>query len=507
MIKTTVKVSMLMAALCSLPSHVCAQESILGIVQQREQAASQNNPLPRRNTTTMVEDITKLPENTPVDYGSKASTRPQYVKGLKKLKSRDNTTIPPKKMKDALPNQPKADLNMAALGLPPITQAIRKKTVEADSYAPDGLRIGTMNVQPFIGTAAGYNANAANTPKPKGSPLYQVEGGVTANSDWSNHAFNADLRGIYTDYTGLKGANQPEATAKIGGRIDVTKDTKIEIETRARLTSEQATNINLPVGTTQRPNNYSYGSSLGGSQRFGDAILSVKGSADRTSFDPATAGGQIVSQADRDQNTYALRLRAGYEISPGITPFVDATTDTRQFDRAVDRNGFKRSSNGLNTRVGTSFEITRTLTGEVAAGYGSREFDDKRLKKLDGFVSEANLIWSISPLTAVRLKASSDLQDTTGLGATGVKANKIGVDVEHALLRNLKLGASAEYERDKTQGAFQFQNIYNFGLRAEYKLTKEITFRTGYTFQKASASFAGGNFSSNQVLFGLRLQR
>jgi hypothetical protein len=502
-------------AFCSMPSLAIAQESILNIVQQREQAASERNPPARRNTTTKVEDITTKPENMPKDFGSKPSTRPQYVKGLQSPKPRANTTVPPKKILPANGlNQAKApkqssDPNkiIPSPGLPSPPIATRKKTVEADPYAPDGIKMGSINVLPYVGAAGGYNTNPAGATKPKGSSLYQLEGGLSANSDWSTHAFNADLRGIYTDYTGVKGANQPEASARIGGRIDVTRDTKIDIETRARLASESVSDIDLPTGVTQRPKNYTYGASLGGSQRFGNTVLSVKGSADRTTYDSATAASKTIDQSDRDQNIYALRLRAGYEISPGITPFVDVTADTRQFDKTLDRNGFQRQSNGLAGRVGTSFELTRTLTGEVAVGYGAREFRDKRLKSLNGLVSEANLVWSISPLTAVRLKASSDLQDTTGVGATGVQANKIGVDVEHALLRNLSLGASADYERDTTQGAYQLQNTFNFGLRADYKLTKEVVFRTGYTFQKVTASYSGGNYSSNQILFGLRLQR
>jgi hypothetical protein len=502
-------------AICSLPSRGQAQESILNIVQQREQLANQNRSPARRNTTTKVQDITSLPENSPADFGSKPSTRPQYVKGLQRPKARANTTVSPKKplpinglMQQAAPKQ-STDPNtiMPAPGLPPIVTPSRNKKIEGDAYAPDGIKIGSVNVLPFVGAAGGYNTNPSNTTKAKGSPLYQVEGGLAAQSDWSTHSFNADLRGIYTDYTGVKGANQPEATARIGARIDVSRDTQIELETRSRLSSESVTSINLPGGITQRPNTYTYGASLGGTQRYGNAVLNLRGSVDRATFDAATAGNTIIDQADRDQNTYALRLRAGYELSPGITPFVDATADTRQFDKALDRNGQRRNSNGITSRVGTSFELASSLTGEIAAGYSNRSFDDKKLKDLSGFVSEANLVWSISPLTAVRMKAVSELQDSTGAGASGVISRRIGADIEHALLRNVTLGASAEIGRNTTQGAPQIQDLITAGLRADYKLTKEVVLRGSYTFQRTTANFTGGSFSSHLVLLGLRLQR
>jgi hypothetical protein len=513
--KTTMSCLLASVAICSAPSLVLAQESILTIVQQREQAANQKRPPARRLTTTKVEDITTLPENSPKDYGSKPSTRPQYVKGLKSPKPRANTTVPPKKtpptngLNQATAPKQSSDPNkiIAPPGLAPFPVATRKKTVETDPYLPDGIRVGSVNVLPYVGAAGGYNTNPTSANKAKGSPLYQVEGGLIANSDWSTHALNADLRGIYTDYTGVKGANQPEASAKINGRIDVLRDTQIEIETRAKLSSEAVTSINLPGGLTQRPNTYMYGSSLGGTQRYGNVVLNLRGSVDRATFDDATKGNTIINQADRNQNTYALRLRAGYEVSPGITPFVDVTTDTRQFDTAIDRNGVKRSSNGLTGRVGSSFELARTLTGELAIGYGNRSFDDNKLKDLSGLVSEANLVWSISPLTAVRLKAASDLQDTTGAGASGIISRRVGADIEHALLRNVTFGASAEFGRNTTQGAPQVQDSLTAGVRADYKLTKEVVLRSSYTFQKTTANFVGGSFSSHLVLLGLRLQR
>ncbi len=521
----------LLAALCGKQSFVQAQESLLTIVQQREQAANQNKPPLRRNTTTSVNDLTKQSENAPVDFGSKASTRPQYVKGLRGLQKQPNTDVPPKNPKIGSPSvidpnaqsdafaangtgkqhigepNPGPNVSVIAPGLASVAPPIRNKRQENDPYAPDGVRVGNIIVSPFVGTAGGYNTNPAGATKAKGSPFYQAEGGLTAQSDWSTNSFNADLRGIYTDYTGVKGANQPEASAKIGGRIDVSRDTKIDLEAHAKLATESVSNVNLPVGVTQRPNTYTYGTSAGISQRFGNAVLSATGLIDRASFDPAKVGGVSINQADRNENIYALRLRAGYELSPGITPFVDAIVDARQFDKTVDRNGFRRSSNGLTGRLGSSFELASALTGEIALGYSTRSYADNTLKNLSGLVAEGNLIWSVSPLTAVRLRTLSQLQDTTTAGASGIVTRSVGLDVEHALLSNLTLGASTDFGHNVTQGAPQTQNFITAGLRTDYKLTKEVMFRSSYTFQKFSANYLGGSYTSNMVLFGLRLQR
>ena len=56
---------------------------------------------------------------------------------------------------------------------------------------------------------------------------------------------------------------------------------------------------------------------------------------------------------------------------PGVKPFVEAGADRREHDLALDRNGMQRDSNGDYVKGGTTFELSRILTGDVASA-GSR---------------------------------------------------------------------------------------------------------------------------------------
>jgi hypothetical protein len=67
-----------------------------------------------------------------------------------------------------------------------------------------------------------------------------------------------------------------------------------------------------------------------------------------------------------------------------VTPFVEALADTRVHDIAVDSAGFRRDSDGVGVRAGSTFELTRTLSGEVSAGILKRTYDDPRLRDLWG---------------------------------------------------------------------------------------------------------------------------
>lgn len=521
------------ALLAATGASLLAQEALLDTVRQREQREAQLRQRPARPQPQT--DFLRLPENSPPDFGAKPSTRPQYVRGLRGLQKRGNTAVPVRTQSSTgrtgavatgslvspvyPPRQPNdgsiaSQLNRRetvpdyAPGLPPVTIPPRIRRTEADPYAPDGLRLGNVNVLPFVGVSSGYDTNPlASSGRVKGAAFIQGEAGVSAQSDWSRHSLNADLRGAYTDYINNSNANRPEISARIGGVYNISRDTDFDAETHARISSETVSDINLPAGVQQRPSTYSYGGSSALTQRFGRTTLSLRGLVDRNTYDSASLGSTTVDQSDRNQNVYALRLRAGYELTPGVTPFVDATVDTRQYDRTIDRNGYRRESVGVTGRIGTSFDLTRTLTGEIAAGYTNRSFSDARLSDLSSPVLEASLIWSISPLTALRIRAAADLEDTVTAGSSGIYNRRIAADIEHALFRNLTLGATAEARQEETQNSNFTQETYTAGARADYKLSKSIVLRSSYTFQRLNSSFPGGGYSSHIVLFGIRLQR
>src|SRR5207249_558319 len=96
-----------------------------------------------------------------------------------------------------------------------------------------------------------------------------------------------------------------------------------------------------------------------------------------------------------------------YELRPGVMPFVEIAADQRHHDLVTDRNGLHRDSDAVTGRVGTTFELTRQLTGEVSAGYLTRRYKDASLPVLSGLVADASLVWVASALTTVTLVAKS----------------------------------------------------------------------------------------------------
>jgi len=79
-----------------------------------------------------------------------------------------------------------------------------------------------------------------------------------------------------------------------------------------------------------------------------------------------------------------------------MKPFVEIDADRRHHDLALDRSGFERDSDGRAGKVGSTFELSRILTGQLAFGYLERSYTDPRLQTLKGPTFDASLTWLAS---------------------------------------------------------------------------------------------------------------
>ena len=384
--------------------------------------------------------------------------------------------------------------------------------VEDKPFEPTGLEVGSLRLKPFAEFSAGYdtNPNRASTASglAKSSPLLRGELGFDANSEWSVHDLKASLRAGYSEYTNNHEASRPDGSGKITARIDVLRDSAIDLEGKFNLDTQRPGSPGLGVNIVGRPIVATYGAGAGVTQKFGRLSILLRGTIDRTDYQDAKLSSGATQNLARDSyNTFGMRARAAYEITPGISPFVEVFADQRAHDVAVDVNGFNRNSSGSGARVGSTFELTRMLTGELSAGYVNRNYKDNALKDMRGALIDGSLIWTATPLTTVTLRATSDMAETTVLGASGAISRKLSAEVSHALLRNLTLTAGSSWLNSTYQGVNLKEDTYTGTLKADYNLTRSVMLRASFTHERLKSTAVGSDYTANIFMLGLRLQR
>jgi hypothetical protein len=392
---------------------------------------------------------------------------------------------------------------------PPTRIKKKKKKEELDPYDPLGVRSGGLIYYPAVELIGGYDSNPARASGGKGASTMTVAPELRVRSDWQRHEFKADLRGSYNWYSpdGTPSLDRPYFNGTADGRIDVTRDTRIDLAGRTTVSTDNPNSPNLPAGLAKLPIYTSFGGTAGVGQKFNRLDVSLKGTVDRTVYqDSELTNGATSSNEDRNYNQYGGLLRTGYEIGPGVMPFVEVGGDTRKHDLAVDSSGYKRDSTGWTAMVGSTFELTRLLTGDIAVGYTRREYEDARLKTLAGFIGKGSLTWTATPLTTVKLTAASTVGESDQAGVSGVLYRDLGLEVDHSfrrwLIGSLKGGAGF----DDYVGGNRNDQRYYVGAGLTYKLNRFTQIKGEARHEWLTSSQSANDYSANVVMLSLRLQ-
>ena len=157
--------------------------------------------------------------------------------------------------------------------------------------------------------------------------------------------------------------------------------------------------------------------------------------------------------------------------------------------------------------AGATYQVTSLITGEASAGYGERKYQDPRLSNLTGPLVDASLIYTPTPLTKVTLRGTTSFDETNVSGASGAVVRRLTLEISHALLRNVTLTALGTFQDTQYRGITLDETYFNGTLRAEYNLTRTVAVRASYTFEKLKSTSAGGDYTANVFLVGLRFQR
>lgn len=419
----------------------------------------------------------------------------------------------------------------------PIRKPLRKRKASdlEDPYAPLGVRAGAFDLFPAIELIGGYDTNPSRSPDPKGTSLYTVAPELRAQSNWSRHELKADLRGSYTGYSPdeTPTLSRPNFNGRIDGRVDVTRTTRIELGGRGLVATDNPGSPNLQAGLSKLPIYTTFGGSAGLGQRFNRFDISIKGDVERTAYQNSElTDGSTASNEDRNYDQYGGTLRGGYEVSPGLMPFVEVGLDQRKHDLSTDFFGYQRDSKGFTGSVGAKFELTRLLTGEASVGYVKRTYEDSRLSDLSGLIGNASLVWTATALTTVKLTASSTVGESTLPGVPGVFYRDVGLQIDHAfrqwLIGSLKFGfgldtyknAASEVSGTTTTVCDcivtttvnetitdRIDKRYALGLGLTYKLNRNMQIKGEFTQQWLRSNVTGVDYNASIFLLGMRLQR
>ena len=396
----------------------------------------------------------------------------------------------------------------------------KRLRIDDDPFGAVGDYAGSFLIKSALELSTGYDTNPGRTFVPKGSPFYFVAPELLAVSDWERHALVADLRGSFTGYgntfppptdgtisSAPVNVDRPDFIGHVDGRIDVTRDTRLLVQTRLRIGTDNPGSPNVQAGLAKYPVYATFGGTFGVDQNFNRLQISAGATVDRTAYtDSKLTDGTTTTNDDRNFNQFGGVGRVSYDLTPGVKPFVEAEGDSRVHDVKLDRSGYARDSTGGYFKAGTSFEFSRLLTGEIAVGYAARDYVDNRLNRLQGLLVSSSLTWTATPLTTARFYSNTSIDETTLPGSSGVLTHVYNVEVDHDFRRWLTAIGRFTWGDLDYQGDNRKDKIYTVSGDLIYKMNRNVWLKGTLRRDWLDSNLPGNSTASTVVMLGVRLQ-
>jgi len=376
---------------------------------------------------------------------------------------------------------------------------------------PLGVHAGGLFIYPSLGLQEFYNDNVFATDGDETDDFITlISPRVDVRSDWTKHAFDLYAKAAIGRYADQTGEDFEDFSVGTNGRLDITQRANLRAgvsydrlhEGRGSPDDIRRASGSPPVDPTLFDDKSVF---LTYQQRLGRFLLESGGVVDRLDYDNVRTedGGTIIND-DRDRAIYAGNLKMGYEFMPGYTAFTRGEVDYRRYDDlCCGGNPVDRDSQGYLIEVGTDFDVTAVLFGDVAIGYRSQDYDDPSFDTIGDVAGRASLTWNPTGLTTVSaLITRGEVIETTQSGSAAIFETAGRVTVDHELLRNLLLQATVSVSDDDYQDIPRSDTYVLAGFGAKYLMNRYIDLDLSYRYLSLGSSDQGSDFTNNTIFLG-----
>lgn len=349
-------------------------------------------------------------------------------------------------------------------------------------YDPVGLRAGAFQIFPSAVIAGDVTDNYSATNTNRQSEAYlTVSPEIFIRSDWAVHGVQAKANYSRNFHAELPYEDVSTYGASVSGRLDISRQSIIKVDAEHNRSVESRAALGTIRGNRDPVLINTSGITISGVQQFNLLRLDAAAGLRKTDFrDVTDFSGAVIDQDYRDSTTRFVSGGVSYRLSPGIALVVNSRFDKITYDFRPGSPGFDpvalldRRSKGYTVRGGLGFQLSSLIFGGIEVGYLNRDYRDIRLKDVNGLSYSGNILWNVTRLTSIRLKAERTVQETSTRDTAGNLVDSFSVGVDHELLRYLILSADTEYSASEPNGPGFDTDFFSIGIGARYLVNRRF---------------------------------
>ena len=355
-----------------------------------------------------------------------------------------------------------------------------------------------------------YNSNIFATPRPTTADfITALQPSFDLLSSFPRNALNLHGGATTQFYASHPDQNTQDGFVSTDGRLDVDAGSSFYGSAEAAHLHIPRTSTNSPGNAAQPVTYWNYTANAGYRQtglRVGyQADIAVQ----NTQYNAVPAvGGGILPQSPSDTTISQAALRGSYELIPDYLGYIRVAGNLTDYPHTVP-GGVRFNSTGYRADLGLQILPRNILSGEIYAGYLSQIYDVSSLGSISGLDAGGRLVYNVTRLTTARftgLRTVIPSNATIANTGTSYLATTVAANVDHELLRNLLLNASAGYENDTYQGVSRTDNIFSVGAGFKYLLDRNLYLGGSYNYQQRNSTTTRSSYTQNIFMVRLSTQ-
>ncbi|MQW88054.1 outer membrane beta-barrel protein [Sinorhizobium saheli] len=380
--------------------------------------------------------------------------------------------------------------------------------IDPDAGEATGIRIGSFVLKPALSETFNHERQKTGGNSQSRSFLETgLKGSLT--SDWSRHQLSVTGEAVLQDNISGAGEEEPRADIDAELRLDLSDETIARLKAGYSFEREDASDPNAIANAESQSgvNTYRLGAAV--ERDLGLIRGSVGIDFERWTYgDVELDNGTRLSQKDRDRSIGTLTGRVGYELSPALIPFLEASAGKSIYDLRRDTFGFERSYQNYAGRAGMEVDLGEKLNGELALGYETFRFDDARLGDLDGLSVDGRVNWSPRRGTDVLFGVLTYLDPSTTPGDAG----SMNYELTNVVTQQLRSTLVGRFSNSLTLSDFPAdaassdETTWRTGAGLTWDMSRYLALTGDVSYERTNRE-RGASSDTTRVGVGLTLRR
>jgi hypothetical protein len=377
------------------------------------------------------------------------------------------------------------------------------------AFSAQGATVGAFDLFPGLAVGPLFTSNIfANNDNRRSDVAVVVRPELTVRTSGGPYQLEAFGRGDFRRYAHYRSENSQEGLGGVRGSVAVGPLSSLSAGASYATLIEPRFAADSPADAAE-PLRYT---SL---DAFADGT--IEGAATRVIFridasdlrfsDVSRVGGGTLFTRDRDRARYQGLVRVERAISPAVSLYAAASGNVIDYRFATVGVG-TRDSRGYGFYLGSSFEVTALLRGDVRIGYIRQDFDLAGIRALSGLGALGTLVFSPNRLWTITAKGESSIEDSGVPGSGGFLHRGGSLRADNELRRYLILSIEGGYYQDSYRGLQRRDKLPYVDTGLTYLSRNHWNARLGYRYLSRSCSCSAGvaDFDDHRVSATLTFQ-